>query len=74
MMSADDMKKIQTLDDKEALQQDLDRLVEWSKKWLVECNPVKCKVMHVGHYIPTTCSMTDRAKLFSWTTYRWRKI
>jgi len=55
--------KIQTLDDKEALQQDLDRLVEWFKRWLQEFNPEKCKVMHVGHDIPTSYSMTDKGKV-----------
>ena len=41
--------KIQKMEDKEALQSDLDNLVEWSQKWLLAFNIEKCKVMHIGH-------------------------
>lgn len=34
--------------DKDILQQELLRLQEWSKKWLLEFNESKCSVMHLG--------------------------
>ena len=34
--------------DREALQEDLDRLVEWSTRWQLGFNRDKCKVMHIG--------------------------
>ena len=33
---------------KEDLQLDLDRIMEWSDKWLLNLNPDKRKVMHIG--------------------------
>ena len=45
--------KIQKMEDKEALQSDLDNLVEWSQKWLLAFNIEKCKVMHIGHDLLT---------------------
>jgi len=51
-MFADNMKiwtKIASHDDAVSLQQNLDRLVQWSEKWLLKFNPIKCKVMHIGH-------------------------
>jgi len=30
------------------LQEDLDKLTEWTKKWQMSFNTKKCKVMHVG--------------------------
>ena len=27
--------------------------MNWSKKWLLKCNPAKCKKMHVGHSLDT---------------------
>jgi len=56
MMFADDTKiwtAIAIADDAESLQQDLNRLDEWSEKWLLKFNPTKCKVMHIGHDMPT---------------------
>ena len=41
------------MEDKEALQSDLDNLVEWSRKWLLAFNIEKCKVMHIGHDLLT---------------------
>eukprot|EP00061_Rhincodon_typus_P005455 g24986.t1 len=32
----------------EKLQKDLDRLGDWAKKWQMELNMGKCKVMHIG--------------------------
>ena len=48
---ADDTKlggKVVTRNDCEAIQRDLDNLSTWSKKWLLNFNGDKCKVMHVG--------------------------
>jgi len=46
MMFADDTKiwaRIQKLEDKDSLQYDVDKLVKWSKQWLLPFNPEKCK-------------------------------
>jgi len=46
---------MQRLDDKSwtilivALQQDLDELEKWAKKWQMKFNANKCKVMHIGN-------------------------
>jgi len=45
------------------LQRDLDRLGEWSKTWLLTFNPEKCKVMHIGHDLPTVYTMEDGNKI-----------
>ena len=34
--------------DKDVLQQDLDELKKWAKKWQMKFNANKCKVMHIG--------------------------
>src|SRR3954469_6095835 len=50
-MYADDTKLLGTLDSPEAcarLQDDLDKCVEWARKWLMTFSIEKCKVMHVG--------------------------
>ena len=50
-MYADDTKiisVIKTQNDSEALQSDLNLLLEWSDKWLLKFNIDKCKIMHVG--------------------------
>jgi len=36
-----------------SLKEDLDRLTEWSRKWLLLFNPEKCKVMHIAHDVKT---------------------
>ena len=48
---ADDSKifrKIVNPDDRVALQEDLNKLREWSRKWMLEFNESKCKVMHIS--------------------------
>ncbi len=48
---ADDTKAwrvLKTEEDRVKLQQDLDSLEEWSRKWLLKFNASKCKVMHIG--------------------------
>ena len=65
-MFADDTKiwaRIQKLEDKDSLQYDLDKLVEWSKQWLLAFNPEKCKVMHIGHDLPTKYTMNTEDKV-----------
>ena len=39
--------RIHKLENKDLLQHNLNRLVEWSKQWLLAFNPDKCKVMHM---------------------------
>ena len=48
---ADDIKlygRVSNLEDHCSLQNDLDQLVWWSEKWLMEFNVYKCRVMHTG--------------------------
>jgi hypothetical protein len=55
-MFADDTKlwrKIRSPVDQKELQEDLDRLMSWTDKWLLKLNLEKCKVMHIGK-LPTT--------------------
>ena len=62
-MFADDTKlwtKISNTADSEMLQEDLNRLKCWSDKWLLRFNPEKCKVMHVGHSVPTEYSLLEK--------------
>jgi len=62
MMFADDTKiwtKIKDSGDSELLQQNLNLLMECSKKWLLSFNMDKCKVMHIGHETPTVYTMSD---------------
>ena len=39
---------VETVEDAEALQQDIDLMVEWARKWEMQFNVGKCKVLHVG--------------------------
>jgi hypothetical protein len=52
---ADDSKlydKVKTEVDRQRIQRDLVRLVEWSEDWQMSFNVQKCKVMHIGHNNP----------------------
>ena len=52
---ADDAKvyrRITTPEDAEILQRDMEKLNEWSRKWLLSFNVTKCKTMHIGHNNP----------------------
>ena len=52
---ADDTKlyrRVTTLEDHKALQDDLTNLEDWSTKWNLCFNTNKCKVMHIGHSNP----------------------
>ena len=46
----------------QALQQDIECLEEWSRKWLLQFNFEKCHVMHIGHKsnTKTTCIRMDK--------------
>lgn len=58
---ADDAKIYSRIRDKEdvsGLQEDLNRLKEWSEKWLVGFNKENCKVMHIGRSNPRYDSHT----------------
>ena len=49
---ADDTKvggKAYTREDCETIQRDLNKLSDWSDKWLLKFNHDKCKVMHIGN-------------------------
>ena len=48
---ADDTKMysvVKSLCDVVNLQEDLDRMQDWSRLWLLNLNSEKCKVMHIG--------------------------
>ena len=48
---ADDTKlftKVSTIEDCSGLQQDINKLLDWSSKWLLKFHPAKCKVLRVG--------------------------
>ena len=52
---ADDTKVICSIEKEEngaMLQEDLDRLLDWSNKWHVQFNIEKCKVRHFGYNNP----------------------
>ena len=51
MLFADDAKiskEIRTPEDVNALQRDMERIQEWSNKWLLVFNDEKCSTMHIG--------------------------
>ena len=52
---ADDTKLVRTIDtqeDSEELQSELNNLVQWSNTWTMSFNTSKCKVMHLGRKNP----------------------
>ena len=55
------MEKKKSLNDGDALQEDLNALVDWSQKWMLRFHNEKCKVMHVGHTVPTKYYMSDES-------------
>jgi len=70
-MFADDTKiwaKIAVREDANSLQEDLNRLVQWSEKWLLKFNPDKCKVMHIGHDLATSYTMKEGDKIIELTS------
>jgi len=67
-MFADDTKiwtKIVATEDSGKLQKDLENLSNWSdEKWLLQFNPEKCVVMHIGHSMDTHYYMQREGKKF----------
>ena len=64
-MFADDTKiwtQIVSKEDSGKLQEDLDNLSKWSEKWLLQFNPEKCVVMHIGHNVDTHYYIQQEAK------------
>ena len=41
-------REIKSQEDRNILQEDLNKLQEWSRTWLLQFNEDKCKVMHIG--------------------------
>ena len=58
---------IKTDDDQKALQSDLDRLMEWSDKWLLKFNQEKCKVIYIGENLKKEYWMRNEAGSHSLT-------
>jgi len=61
-MFADDMKiwtQLSGPEDAVKLQQDLDMLSDWSVKWFLKFNPLKCKLMHLRHNMDTKYYVTQ---------------
>lgn len=42
------MRKVKSIDDCRKLQEDLDKVGEWGRKWQMEFNPSKCKILEFG--------------------------
>ena len=42
------LKEIQSEEDIHILQNDINRIVDWTRTWLMKLNESKCKVMHIG--------------------------
>ena len=75
-MFANDTKiwvKISQMEDSESLQSDLNQLIQWSQQWLLQFHPDKCKVMHIGHTLDTSCSVTDQGRSHILQTVREEK-
>ena len=53
-MYADDSKLMNDTENSHTIQQDLDILSAWSKKWLLRFNEQKCKTIHFGYNNPET--------------------
>ena len=52
ILFADDTKlysRVERHEDCHTLQEDINKLVNWSEKWLMRFNTEKCKVLHFGH-------------------------
>jgi hypothetical protein len=63
LLYADDSKLISTIggpEDIESTHADIDKLVAWSDKWLMELNLDKCKVMKFGNAPEFTHIITDK--------------
>ena len=47
------MTGINTIEDQIALQEDIDKLSNWSEKWALNFHPKKCKAMRIGNKVST---------------------
>ena len=59
---ADDTKSMQKLISTTSyneLQDDINRLIEWSRKWELKFNTSKCKVMHFGNHTSNSYTMLN---------------
>jgi len=45
--------------DSTTLQNDFNQLTEWCRRWQLQFNPSKCKLMHIGHKSRTIYYMND---------------
>ena len=66
LLFADDAKiykEIVSVESYQAMQRDLERLEEWSNKWLLKFNPEKCTTMHIGHRNPKYVYQIDNNEL-----------
>ena len=58
---ADDTKlggKAICTEDYDRIQDYLNKLIDWSEKWLMSVNTDKCKIMHIGDKNPNTVLVT----------------
>ena len=56
-------KDLQNLEDFEMIQDDLDKLCQWTINWLLFYNAEKCKVLHIGRDNPKfEYELTDKDK------------
>ena len=46
---ADDTKLCHRARNPDELQEDINKIIEWAKKWQRSFNVDKCSVMHIGH-------------------------
>jgi hypothetical protein len=63
---ADDTKLIADVQEPEGakqLQEDLNRINEWTKRWLIKLNSQKCKVMHIGKKNPSRLYSIEGTRL-----------
>ena len=74
LLFADDTKlykEIHSATDKEEIQQDIDNMISWSRRWLLKFHPSKCKLLQLGNNIDlkgsylmenTLLEITDKEK------------
>ena len=58
------MKEIRTPNDIRLLQEDINKIVKWTRNWLMKLNESKCKVMHIGGKNKTTRTQLSRLMVF----------
>ena len=69
-MYADDTKVYEKQTESRSLQQDLKKLEELSRKWLMKFNELKCKVMYFGHNNPKHTYVLGNTELAKLTNER----